>query len=425
MNKVIKKILYYVQIQFASPVSVTSGDGKVTDNDVLRDYEGIPFISGSSLAGAFRDYLKLPSDRDNIFGYTKGVHGKISRIYISDLRFNSGVKIVSRDGVALSEKKSAVTGAKYDMEAIDSGAAGSFIIELVIREQDKEDDICGLINQIFCGIENGDIRLGCKKTRGYGEMKLKSIGVKEFTADNISEYADAYTCDWTQLPDRKEECLRNATRRKNSIDITVPLRLCGGISIRQYAVKKGEPDFVHITANGKPVIPGTSFAGALRSRMKEFLHLLKSQGNIQDIEKVLDQLFGYVHGEKAHRSNIVIGECIIENAKKLTATRTAVSRFESSAKKGSLYTERIYVDGTLNLQIKLYETAAEKWAIGLLLLALKDLQSGYLPIGGGTAIGRGIFEKDRDILIDGKSIEEDEYLTALGQVLQNEGEEYL
>lgn len=419
MNRIVKKVLYYVRVQFVSPVSVTSGDGQVTDSDVLRDYEGIPFIAGSSLAGAFRDHLKLPSDRANIFGYTKDKRGRISRVYISDLSFDSKVKIVSRDGVALSEKKSAVTGAKYDMEAIDSGASGCFTMEVVIRGQDKEDKIQNQIHQILQGIENGEIRLGCKKTRGYGRMELKFVGVKEFTAENIEEYADAYVCDWSKLSDRKEECLKKAVCRKRSVDIQVPLKLRGGIGIRQYAVKKGEPDFVHLTANEKPVIPGTSFAGALRSRIGEFLRLLYPQEDEEAIKNRLEQLFGYVHGKKAHRSNIVISESVIKGAGKLTTTRTAVSRFEGSVKKGSLYTERVYVDGTLTLDIKLYETAAEEWELTLLLLALKDLQRGYLPVGGGASVGRGIFEADGPILIDGEPIEESSYLAA-DSVMQGE-----
>lgn len=420
MNRLVKKILYYVQIQFISPVSVASGDGEMTDNDVLRDYDDMPFIAGTSLAGAFRGYLQIPSSEDDTFGYSDGIKGKISHIYISDLRFCNEVKVVSRDGVALSDKKSAMTGAKYDMEAIDSGAIGYFIMELVIREQDEERVIRDQVHQILYGIQNGDIRLGCKKTRGYGEMKLKYVSIKEFTAENMREYADAYVCDWNKLPDRKEECLQKIVGKKCSIDVEVPLKIRGGISIRQYAVKKGEPDFVHITANERPVIPGTSFAGALRSRMKELLCLLDPQMDIEKTEEVLESLFGYVHGETAHRSNIVVSESILDNARRLTTARTAISRFEHSAKKGSLYTERTYVDGTLILKMKLFETASEKWAVGLLLLALKDMQRGYLPIGGETSIGRGILEADGPILIDGQPLEEDRYFR--GDSMRQKGE---
>ena len=52
MNAVLKRKVLYVQAQFESPVNVSSGENEVTDSDVLRDCNGTPFITGSSLAGA-------------------------------------------------------------------------------------------------------------------------------------------------------------------------------------------------------------------------------------------------------------------------------------------------------------------------------------------------------------------------------------
>ncbi len=62
------------------------------------------------------------------------------------------------------------------------------------------------------------------------------------------------------------------------VHIEVPLKMKGGISIRQYAAKKNEPDFVQLTDHGKPVIPGSSFAGAIRHRIKEILERLAENG---------------------------------------------------------------------------------------------------------------------------------------------------
>ena len=54
--------------------------------------------------------------------------------------------------------------------------------------------------------------------------------------------------------------------------------------------------------------------------------------------------------------------------------------------------------------------------IGLLLIALHDLQHGYLAIGGQTAIGRGIFEGN-EIQINGKILnDERKYYDALVEV---------
>ena len=65
--------------------------------------------------------------------------------------------------------------------------------------------------------------------------------------------------------------------------------------------------------------------------------------------------------------------------------RTGVSRFESAVKRGALYKETTYVDGTLILDFavrKDEERLQEKWILGLLLLVINDLQNGLLAVGG-------------------------------------------
>lgn len=80
------------------------------------------------------------------------------------------------------------------------------------------------------------------------------------------------------------------------LHIEVPLVMKGGISIRQYAAKKNEPDFVHITSNGVPVIPGSSFAGAIRHRVEQILGELEADSTELPVKKneILETMFGYV-----------------------------------------------------------------------------------------------------------------------------------
>lgn len=110
-------------------------------------------------------------------------------------------------------------------------------------------------------------------------------------------------------------------------------------------------------------------------------------------------------GVKACASNIIISEAEIKGARPLTMMRTGVSRFESAVKDGALYKEKTYVDGELVLRLAIRKGVMpedEKWILGILLLALKDLQNGFLAVGGQTAIGRGLFENNGAILIDGQ-----------------------
>lgn len=448
-NKVIKKYVYCIQVSLESPLCISSGDGDLTDSDVVVNGQGIPFIPGSSLAGAMRAYLLKKKSEDCIFGYekmpdttkdtkqdaTKDASGKMSSMFVSDLLFDGKVKTTIRDGVKLSSEKTAISGEKYNMEVIDTGAKGSYCLELVIREKDNEDVCIEQINKVFTGLKNGDIRLGSKKTRGYGEVKVLSIKEKVFTKDNALEYKDAYKLfedekgyksiendnSWNE----KDDSYENAS--STYINIQVPLKLEGGISIRQYQAKKGEPDFVHITANGEPVIPGTSFAGAIRHRLTEILHDI----NATNTNSILENMFGYVkekedvkisdikikEKEDAKISDITIGECVIENSIKMNLTRNSISRFESGAKKGALFSEMCYVGGTTVLDIRVKKSEHDKQIVGLLLLALKDVQNGFLAVGGQTSIGRGLFSATDEITIS-EDIKEEECLKEAFQAIE-------
>lgn len=413
-NSVSKKIVYYLTVKFVSPLCISQGDGVLTDNDVLTNGEGVPYVPGTSLAGAMRAYIEKKKCDDCLFGFEdmKSKNGKMSSLFVSDLQFSNKPVITVRDSVALSEKKSAITGAKFDMEVIDTGAEGYFWLELVVRQNDDEEILLGQLNQIFSGFNEREIRFGSKKTRGYGEISILDIKQKVFDKTNILEYKDAY-CQASQHDDSwlvygPEKLDYDMSKY---VSISVPLKLEGGISIRRYAVKKGEPDFVHITANGKPVIPGTSFTGAIRHRLKNMLDDLQAENS----EEILDTIFGYVKpngaNSKAHISGVTVGECVLENAKKLTMVRNGISRFESGAKDGALFKELSYVGGTTELKIKVKKNDFSDEAVGLLLLVLKDVQNGFLAVGGQTSVGRGLFSANGKIIINADKTEE-QYLQA-------------
>lgn len=421
-NSVLKKIVYSLTVKLASPLCISKGDGMLTDNDVLINGEGIPFVPGASLAGAMRGYLEKQKSDKCLFGFEnmKTGDGRMSSLMVSDLSFTVQVKTTVRDGVALSEQKTALTGAKFDMEVVDTGAVGHFWMELIIRVNDNENEFLDDVKCVFGAFQRKEIRLGSKKTRGYGEIQLTSVKKKEFTKENALEYKDAYC-----VPEKQDDTWRlvglNEMKAESSkyVGISVPLRLDGSISIRQYAAKKNEPDFVHITANGKPVIPGTSFMGAIRHRVKEILLALQAS----NAEEIIDDIFGYVKAEgsnsKAHISNIVINECVLEGSKKLTMVRNGISRFEFGAKDSALFKEAAYVGGTTTLEIKVKKTDTADETVGLLLLALKDVQNGFLPVGGQTSVGRGVFVPNGEMSIT-SDLTEEKYLAAAYQALRRE-----
>ena len=451
-NPVKKKIIFSIQVVLDAPLCIASGKSGLTDADVILDYDEKPFVPASSLAGAMRAYLQKDKNSRCLFGYSEGEEGKMSELFLSDMEFKDGWKIQVRDGVALDEKKTAVNGSKYDMQMIEAGAKAHFYAELTIRKDngtkkelhDAEEDYMKEVAAVLNGINSGIIRFGRKKTRGFGKMKLIQVNKVEFTASNYLEYAKVYREKdiWSEDVWKKrledgwsmwEEWQEQIESPTAYLQLQVPLSLQGGISIRQYASKKGEPDFVQLVrrscttenedATESAVIPGSSMAGALKHRLKRILYQLAANGLKIHVQEILDTMFGYVDDYASHISMITIRESVIEGAIPLTVTRTGISRFESSARKRSLFTEKTYVGGTLNLEILIQKGIYEdhQWMLGFLLLAIRDLQNGYLAVGGETAIGRGIFQKNGEILLDGQPLQVDLMIAESLSVLAKKG----
>lgn len=432
MSAVLKREVFFIQIQLDSPLNITSGEDEWTDADVLRDYEENPFVPGTSLAGAMRAYIEKEKYTPCLMGYTANEsEGKMSSLFLSDLTFDETPVTGVRDGVALDENKVALTGSKYDMEILEARTKGHFFMELVIREGDNEQEMKQELSRIFRGFHTGEIRLGHKKTRGFGKIKILAIAARTFDKNNYLDYAGAYDLTkWKDSPNEMEQWINAESDFSRMLHIEVPLCLKGGISIRQYAAKKNEPDFVHLTDHGAAVIPGSSFAGALRHRTELILRELEENGAVFPKEftigKITDTMFGFTDGDTACASNIIIGESEVEGARGLTMTRTGISRFEAAVKDGALYKEKTYVDGEVTVDISVRQGKNPEdtmWITGILLLALKDLENGFLAVGGQTAVGRGVFSLNpkKAVLINGEEGKEQEFIANAARYLGIEG----
>lgn len=398
---IIKRKYYALKIELASPLKVSNGEKYHTDSDVIKNGKGEVFIPGTSLAGAFRHRLGYDSKTPGTMGYSDGEEGRMSQISISDLYLRNAV-ISERDGIKLDDNHMVEKGGKFDMEIIETGATGEIYFDYVLRVGDDEKQMDDDINTVLQEIQTGSIRFGSNKNRGFGKIKILEIASRTFTAnDKVTEWVDF--CDKPDYGtfDQFDNWLKNQdTIDSDYLHITVPLKLKGGISIRKYSTTPDKADFQHITCNGNPVVPGSSWNGAIRSDVLEILRNVShiNMGISMEPLSLIDQWFGVVDLENnlAHQSQIVVGESIIEGAQKQVMTRNKINRFDAGTKKGALYTEEAYFGGTtkLNLMVKKDENGEYKAITAMLLLAISDIQKGYVPVGGQVAVGRGIFEED-------------------------------
>lgn len=432
-SRVTKRTYYIVHFKLASPLCVSSGTGDIADNDLMLDGEGKPFIPGTSIAGAFRNSLMDKKDKSSVMGFSKVSKssetedesdqiGRMSQILVSDVslvkKSSDSVNISIRDGIKLEDNEKITTGTgKFDMQVVEPGAEGCMRFEVVERENDDEKDANEKVKGFIVDLAEGNIRLGTKKNRGFGKLKVLEVGEKGFDLtqkDQAEEWLDFLGGDDSSGAEgfppieciRYEEWKVDKEKYKDSYvkvkyaKIRVPLKLKGGISIRKYSTRPGEADYEQLTIKEDedgnkriPVVPGSSWNGAIRS---DAARILRDSLGCKDYKEVINDWFGTVDKEdkdRTQQSKIVISESKIIGATELPMTRVKINRFDSSAVAGALYSEISFFGGETELEIMVRVDKGEdyKAIMGLIYLVIKDIMNGFVPIGGQTAVGRGIF----------------------------------
>ena len=418
-----EKIYYYIRFKLESPLSVGNGDDNLTDHDCIRNSNGDLFIPATSIAGVFSHYLN--EEQRNLFApkieTEKSIREKRkekeyeyfqSPYFISDaILVNSNVNMSIRDGVKLTENKTAEKSAKYNFEVIETGAEFDFRIELTIRDGDNADKMKEIVDFLLNGFNSGEIVLGLKSKRGYGKASLIRVYKKSFDNDIDS----LLKFNKYNVKNYDEYILKQENLNKNFDYLEVELEQIGGLSIRRYSSKAGEADFEHIKSNGTPVIPGTSWAGLIRGQVERYVNLIENQFNTK-LDVNLDHWFGREKqkNSEAVASNIIVEESIIEHSKEITLTRNKIDRFSGGASNRALFTEKAVFNGTTKLGIKIKKgityykdnelqedsTKSTKNSkvennskiVGLIALVLKDIDNGLIALGGQTSVGRGIFK---------------------------------
>lgn len=414
-NGIVKKLYYAFEVELNSPLNVSSGDSYSTDCDVIRNASGELFVPGTSIAGAIREALNLKENEDGIMGYTCKTQGKMSSIFISDMYFTGEkTKVSIRDGVHLNKDKTVDN--KFDNEIIETGAKAIIYIKCIIRQNTEDIIYKNAIQTLINKIQSGEFRLGNNKTRGYGRLEIVKAYGRYFDIDkkpileeylkfvqnekDIGKYKDLEKYDEQFKVPCKDSSL--ITNQSEYITIDVPLKLTGGISIRKYSTRIGEADYEHITCNGKPVIPGSSWNGAIRADVYNILHEL----DVKNSESIINQWFGCIKDKNqqydkgdAHKSLITFEESVIDGAVGIPVSRNRISRFSAATINSALYTEFSYFGGTTDLTIRIKKTddMINKAIMAVLSIVIDDIQNGYVAIGGLTSIGRGVFEPNADV----------------------------
>jgi len=432
-------------LRLETPAHFGNGEADaLTDMPLLLDeVEGRPLLPGTSIAGALRNYLceiesgygvpeKQGSLASTLFGGARGFEdGEQSSLIVEDaLAASGGFEL--RDGVAIdADTRTAKDEAKFDIQLLPAGTTFPLRFELLVNKNDNGQALRNALATALHGLETGEITLGTRKRRGFGQCTVTGWQVWKYDLKNknglLAWLAQGH--DWPEVsavsPQTGSDLaakLDDAVLRSKEADgrklarLSATFTLDGTLMIRSgFGASDTGPDMVHLHSpragrqERVPVLPGTSWAGVLRHRALKIARTVSGDDK-EKAQMFVEGMFGpskidREDSKHAKASRISIKESEIVDASALVVTRVKIDRFTGGAFESALFSEqpavgksRTHLSLYLNLRKKAQPDKSEdlekaekefQAEVGLLLLLLKDLWTGELPLGGESGIGRG------------------------------------
>ncbi len=420
-----KKIYYRIKLVLRSPLRIGNGMHELSDSDLMLDGRGLPFIPGSSLAGIIRhraaDLCSDSETLNRLFGNIEAASegNKETVIIPSSVLFGDAVirdeagqdeiVISNREGVALGEWETARKGAKFDFQISETDRSFFSVAEWTGDEDQEAAEIDKILEPILKSCIADGLSAGARTSRGYGKFDV-SVTKKEFSfPENLSEWIEfnPYSADAFD-----QGTVLEAAQDQSDCTIRIRFQMKGTFSVRVRTARTeimedgSVPDSVPMTNfKGKPVIPGTTWAGVFRHHMHRLLRDAGVYENSSEM-KNLDRLFG-MSDQKGQMFKSLLSfsesEINIQNEKeqKLSIMRTAIDRFTASTRNGALFTNMVYCGGDGELLIRFAHNSLTRTQRELLAACICDMHTGLLTVGGQGSVGSGIMQVE-SVMADGR-----------------------
>ncbi len=420
-RQIVKRVVVEGDLVLETPASFGNGDreGLVDLALAVDPLEGRALLTGTTLAGALRGYLqvrehgywedKSPSLYTQVFGMQEGDEGEQSLLITYDA-LGGAPRTELRDGVAIDPRtRTAEDRKKYDLELLEAGTVFPIKVELLVQKDRQGDLLKGLVIALQ-GLERGEIALGARKRRGFGQCRVNEWRVRQYdltTPEGLTGWLENDQSGEARGPAISKLVHAQGVDldERSTFTLEATFGLDSSLLIRSASGEADAPDMVHLRSNRDghpvPVLSGTSLAGALRARALRIAKTLSKGKNENKAQEMIDALFGRrlemekeqpadAEKTKPTASHLVTGESVIEHPLDLVQSRVKIDRFTGGAFPTALFTEQpvFGCDGTrMSIQVSIQQPSTAQ--IGLLLLLLKDLWTGDLPLGGESSVGRG------------------------------------
>ncbi|KIR01311.1 DUF324 domain-containing protein [Lachnospiraceae bacterium TWA4] len=364
---------------------------------LIHPVDQTPFVQATSICGVLRSYcnkIAKESVVEQLFGGT--TDNLESKIKFSDGKFDEESKLqlelrpkIQLDNAFGTMSSSEVKGTneiksghKFDMQYVGAGAKFSF--EIYIYGGTAEDK--KLIETGLAALHAQEIQFGGQKSNGCGYVKINKLLHKHYDMTNPTERKQWINEEGlTSIEILKLDVVNHVNKyRVEILAETESELLIKGIVVEKFG--KEEPKDMNIkNAEGRYIIPGSSFKGSIRNRMEMIADYMSLNPSI-----IYDSFGKAVEtSEDGFRGNLYFRDIIVgEENKHNLRTRIRIDKFTGGVMNGGLFSQ-LNIYGDMTIAVHLLDDKNPDAVLGLFLLAIRDLAHKMYAIGSGQNVGKG------------------------------------
>lgn len=401
------KYIAHITIEADTPLKVgSSASDFMHDSPIQKDWNGLPMILGTSIAGVLRK--DFDGDANEIFGNENGSKvifsnallvdekGKVSEELLlgksSFLELFESLPI--REHTAITDKGVAKEHSKFDEEVVYKGSRFKFSIEMLEDKEAFEQTIEMLLSPSF--------RLGGGSTKGFGKFKVVDVAkVTIDTIDKLVHYSSALDSLGNGDFGPAKSKAKNHTIYSLKIEPDDFFMFGSGFGdddADQIPVIEKVIDYDEkgLSAN-YILIPASSLKGAIAHRAAYHYNLQNQLfiGN-EEARLVISELFGEAKNSKEEIEGSK-GKVLFSDLYKLDRDETkifdhvSIDRFTGGGIDGALFQEKTTAQHDVWEIEMLLAHGVDEVCVKAFEATLDDICSGMLPLGGATTKGHGIF----------------------------------
>ena len=418
------RYIAHITLEAETPLKVGSADSDfMKDSPIQKDWNGLPMILGTSIAGVLRKDFE--GNDDEVFGKEFGSKVIFSNALLVDEngKVNEGLllektpflelfdNLPQREHTAITEKGVAKEHSKFDEEVVYKGTQFKFVLEML--------DDNASFEQLLAMLQSPAFRLGGGSTKGFGKFKVLEILTQTIeTPQALANYSSSLNSTEGSRVDLSttNEAKNHSIYRLNIApdDFFMFGSGFGDDDADQIPVVEKVMDYGKKDLSQKHIlIPATSVKGAIAHRTAYHFNLQNKFfiGN-EKVKKVVTELFGEAKNSK-DKIDGSKGKLLFSDLFKLDRNETkvfdhvAIDRFTGGGLDGALFQEKTTAqedeweveillehykeNKNLSDEEKKEEKNKYQKAVKAFESTLDDVCSGMLPLGGATTKGHGVF----------------------------------